>query len=198
MLGFRGCVPGTVTNGIVMDSHWTCKAMKNVREVMGLTNVKLMIPFCRTLEEADKVLEVMRQHGLARGDHGLEIYVMAEIPSNIILADHFAERFDGFSIGSNDLTQLTLGIDRDSGLLVEAFDERNEAVKRMIRLLLRTAKEHGTPVGNLRPGSSDYPEFAEFLGARKELDSISLNPDSIIEVRKRVACVEEEPGRSAR
>lgn len=194
MLGYRGAsryVDEQYREGFALE----CKAMKTVREVMGLTNVKLMIPFCRTLEEADSVLEVMRAHGLARGAHGLEIYVMAEIPSNIILADHFAERFDGFSIGSNDLTQLTLGIDRDSGLLVEAFDERNEAVKRMIRMLLQSARETGTKVGICGQAPSDYPEFAEFL-VREGIDSISLNPDSIIEVRKRVASVEEELARS--
>jgi pyruvate,water dikinase len=190
MLGYRGA-------SRYCDEHYRegfaleCKAMKRVREVMGLTNVKLMIPFCRTLEEADSVLKVMEDHGLSRGGHGLEIYVMAEIPSNVILADHFAQRFDGFSIGSNDLTQLTLGIDRDSGLLVEAFDERNEAVKRMIRMLLETSKKCDIKVGICGQAPSDYPEFAEFL-VREGIDSISLNPDSIIQVRKRVADVEAE------
>jgi pyruvate,water dikinase len=190
MLGYRGasryCDPH-YREGFALE----CKAMKTVREVIGLTNVKLMIPFCRTLEEADAVLKVMEEYGLSRGAYGLEIYVMAEIPSNIILADEFAKRFDGFSIGSNDLTQLTLGIDRDSGLLVEAFDERNEAVKRMIRMLLRSAKETGTKVGICGQAPSDYPEFAEFL-VREGIDSISLNPDSIMAVRRRVAEVEEE------
>jgi len=153
--------------------------------------VKLMIPFCRTLEEADKILRVMSEYGLTRGENGLEIYVMAEIPSNVLLADEFAERFDGFSIGSNDLTQLTLGIDRDSGLLMESFDERNEAVKRMIRMLLRTAKQKGAKVGICGQAPSDYPEFAEFL-VREGIDSLSLNPDSIIQVRRRVARVEKE------
>ncbi len=190
MLGYRGA-------SRYCDAHYRegfaleCKAMKTVREVIGLTNVKLMIPFCRTLEEADAVLKVMDEYGLSRGIHGLEIYVMAEIPSNVILADEFAKRFDGFSIGSNDLTQLTLGIDRDSGLLVEAFDERNEAVKRMIRMLLQSAKETGTKVGICGQAPSDYPDFAEFL-VREGIDSISLNPDSIIAVRRRVAEVEEE------
>ncbi len=193
MLGYRGA-------SRYCDKHYRegfaleCRAMKTVREIIGLTNVKLMIPFCRTLEEADSVLKVMEDYGLSRGAHGLEIYVMAEIPSNVILADEFAKRFDGFSIGSNDLTQLTLGIDRDSGLLVEAFDERNEAVKRMIRMLLRSAKETGTKVGICGQAPSDYPEFAEFL-VREGIDSISLNPDSIIAVRRRVASVEEELAR---
>lgn len=190
MLGFRGAsryCDDRYRPGFALE----CRAMKVVREQMGLTNVKLMIPFCRTIEEADNVLSVMSDYGLTRGENGLEIYVMAEIPSNVLLADQFADRFDGFSIGSNDLTQLTLGIDRDSGLLMESFDERNEAVKRMIRMLLQTAKEKGVKVGICGQAPSDYPEFAEFL-VREGIDSLSLNPDSIIEVRKRVAKVEEE------
>jgi pyruvate,water dikinase len=190
MLGFRGAsryCDDRYREGFALE----CKAMKRVREVIGLTNVKLMIPFCRTLEEADRVLQVMAEYGLARGENGLEIYVMAEIPSNVILADHFADRFDGFSIGSNDLTQLTLGIDRDSGILVESFDEKNESVKRMIRMLLRTAKEKGKKVGICGQAPSDYPDFAEFL-VREGIDSLSLNPDSIVDVRRRVASVEQE------
>jgi pyruvate,water dikinase len=190
MLGFRGAsryCDDRYREGFALE----CSAMKIVREQMGLTNVKLMIPFCRTIEEADSVLDVMSQYGLTRGENGLEIYVMAEIPSNVLLADQFAERFDGFSIGSNDLTQLTLGIDRDSGILMEAFDERNEAVKRMIRMLLRTAKKKGVKVGICGQAPSDYPDFAEFL-VREGIDSLSLNPDSIILVRKRVAMVEGE------
>lgn len=190
MLGFRGAsryCDQRYREGFELE----CKAMKMVREEMGLTNVKIMIPFCRTLEEADSVLDTLAHNGLARGEQGLEIYVMAEIPSNVILADLFADRFDGFSIGSNDLTQLTLGIDRDSGLLVKAFDERNEAVKRMITMLLQTAKAKGTKVGICGQAPSDYPDFAEFL-VREGIDSISLNPDSIVEVRKSIAQVELE------
>lgn len=190
MLGFRGAsryCDDRYREGFALE----CKAMKAVREEMGLNNVKLMIPFCRTLEEADRVLRVMSDYGLARGENGLEIYVMAEIPSNVLLAEEFADRFDGFSIGSNDLTQLTLGIDRDSGLLIESFDERNEAVKKMIRMLLHSAKRKGVKVGICGQAPSDYPEFAEFL-VREGIDSLSLNPDSIIEVRKRVAQVEKE------
>lgn len=190
MLGFRGAsryCDDRYREGFALE----CKAMKRVREEIGLTNVKLMIPFCRTLEEADRVLRVMAEHGLARGENGLEIYVMAEIPSNVILADHFADRFDGFSIGSNDLTQLTLGIDRDSGILVESFDEQNESVKRMIRMLLKTAREKGKKVGICGQAPSDYPDFAEFL-VREGIDSLSLNPDSIVDVRRRVASVEQE------
>ncbi|MFC1836957.1 phosphoenolpyruvate synthase, partial [Thermodesulfobacteriota bacterium] len=190
MLGFRGAArycDERYREGFALE----CKAMKVVREEMGLTNVKLMIPFCRTLEEADAVLKVMADYGLSRGENGLEIFVMAEIPSNVILAAEFAARFDGFSIGSNDLTQLTLGIDRDSGILSQAFDERNEAVKRMIRMLLKTAREHDTKVGICGQAPSDYPEFAAFL-VREGIDSLSLNPDSIVKVRKRIAEVEKE------
>ncbi|MEJ2716437.1 MAG: phosphoenolpyruvate synthase [Deltaproteobacteria bacterium] len=190
MLGFRGAsryCDDRYREGFALE----CKAMKRVREEIGLTNVKLMVPFCRTIEEADRVLQVMAEHGLVRGEEGLEIYVMAEIPSNVILADHFADRFDGFSIGSNDLTQLTLGIDRDSGILVESFDEQNESVKRMIRMLLKTAKEKGRKVGICGQAPSDYPDFAEFL-VREGIDSLSLNPDSIVDVRRRVASVEQE------
>ncbi len=190
MLGFRGAsryCDDRYREGFALE----CKAMKTVREEMGLDNIKLMIPFCRTLEEADRVLRVMSDYGLTRGENGLEIYVMAEIPSNVLLAEEFAERFDGFSIGSNDLTQLTLGIDRDSGLLIETFDERNEAVKKMIRMLLQAAKRKGVKVGICGQAPSDYPEFAEFL-VREGIDSLSLNPDSIIEVRNRVTQVEKE------
>ncbi len=190
MLGFRGAsryCDRRFREGFNLE----CAAMKMVREEMGLTNVKLMVPFCRTLEEADSVLQALAENGLARGEKGLEIYVMAEIPSNIILADLFANRFDGFSIGSNDLTQLTLGIDRDSGFLVKAFDERNEAVKRMISMLIHTARTTGTKVGICGQAPSDYPEFAAFL-VREGIDSISLNPDSIVDVRKSIARVEME------
>jgi pyruvate,water dikinase len=144
------------------------------------------VPFCRTLKEADRVLQVMGEHGLKRGEAGLEVYVMAEIPSNVILAEKFAERFDGFSIGSNDLTQLVLGVDRDSAELHELFDERDEAVKRMIRSLIATAHQAGRKVGICGQAPSDYPDFAEFL-VECGIDSISLNPDSIITVKRRVA-----------
>jgi pyruvate,water dikinase len=153
---------------------------------MGLTNVIIMIPFCRTLEEADLVLEELVKHGLKRGKKGLQIYVMAEIPSNILLAKQFAARFDGFSIGSNDLTQLVLGVDRDSSLLAPLFDERNEAVKIMIRDLIKDAHEVGSKVGICGQAPSDYPEFSAFL-VEAGIDSISLNPDSIIKMKQVVA-----------
>jgi pyruvate,water dikinase len=160
-----------------------CKAVKRARETIGLENVNVMIPFCRTVEEADRVLELMREYGLDRKEEGLEVYVMAEIPSNIILAEEFADRFDGFSIGSNDLTQLTLGVDRDSEALSELFDERNPAVKRSVAALIDRAHEKNRPVGICGQAPSDYPEFAQFL-LEEGIDSISLNPDSVVEVKK--------------
>ena len=153
--------------------------MKKVREEMGLTNVKLMIPFCRTVNEGRLVQAEMAKHGLKRGESGLEIYVMCEIPSNVILADDFAGLFDGFSIGSNDLTQLVLGVDRDSGIVAHLFDERNEAVKSMIAAVIKAAKARGRKIGICGQAPSDYPEFARFL-VEQGIDSISLNPDSVM------------------
>ncbi|MCB2184177.1 MAG: phosphoenolpyruvate synthase [Desulfobulbaceae bacterium] len=168
-----------------------CRAMKTVREERGFDNVILMIPFCRTLEEADKALQVLAENGLVRGVGGLKIYVMCEIPANVVLADGFATRFDGFSIGSNDLTQLVLGIDRDAEELADLFDERNEAVKRMIRSLIKSAHAAGKKVGICGQAPSDYPEFAEFL-VRSGIDSISLNPDSVANVIRHVNEVERK------
>jgi pyruvate,water dikinase len=188
MLGFRGAsryYNERYREGFALE----CRAIRRVREVIGLDNVVVMIPFCRTLEEADRVLEVMASNGLARGNDGLQVYVMAEIPSNVVLAEKFAERFDGFSIGSNDLTQLVLGIDRDSAELAKLFDERNEAVMEMIRSLIRSAAKSGAKVGICGQAPSDYPEFAEFL-VKEGIDSISLNPDSVIATLRRVAKVE--------
>jgi pyruvate,water dikinase len=156
-----------------------CKAIKRVREQMGLMNVVVMIPFCRTVSELLKVYAVMESYGLKRGENGLEVYLMAEIPSNILLADEFSEHIDGFSIGSNDLTQLTLGLDRDSALVAELYDERNDAVKRMISMLIKTAKKHGVKVGICGQGPSDFPDFAEFL-VKEGIDSISVTPDSVL------------------
>jgi pyruvate,water dikinase len=159
-----------------------CRAIKRVREEFGLSNLKVMVPFCRTVEEGKKVQEVMAANGLKRGENGLEIYVMAEIPSNIILADKFCQIFDGFSIGSNDLTQLTLGIDRDSGgtlTVAGVSNEKNEAVKILIKNLIASAKKNKRKVGICGQGPSDFPDFAEFL-VEEGIDSISLNPDSAI------------------
>ncbi|MFW6025270.1 MAG: phosphoenolpyruvate synthase [Candidatus Woesearchaeota archaeon] len=170
-----------------------CEAVKKVRNEMGLTNLKLMIPFCRTIEEADKVLEIMGTYGLKRGHNGLQVYVMAEIPSNVVLADQFSERFDGFSIGSNDLTQLTLGVDRDSELVSHVYDERNSAVKEMVSTLIEKAGNHGRKVGICGQAPSDYPEFAKFL-VENGIDSISLNPDTVIKTRIDIYEKEKELG----
>ncbi|MDF2152859.1 phosphoenolpyruvate synthase [Vibrio sp. CAU 1672] len=172
-----------------------CKAIAKAREEMGFDNIIVMIPFCRTVSEADKVLEVMAQAGLKRGDKGLEVYVMCEIPSNVILADRFAERFDGFSIGSNDLTQLVLGIDRDSAELKPMFDARDDAVKSLIEQVIRVAHSKGCKVGICGQAPSDHPEFAEFLVAYG-IDSISLNPDSFAKGCQVVAKAEQALGKN--
>ncbi len=163
-----------------------CRALARVRDDMGFTNVIVMVPFCRTPDEADKVLAEMAANDLERGRNDLKVYVMAEIPSNILQADEFAERFDGFSIGSNDLTQLTLGIGRDDARLMEQFDERNPSVLRLISELIETAHAAGKPVGICGQGPSDHPDLAQFL-VERGIDSISLNPDSVLEVIRRVA-----------
>lgn len=166
-----------------------CKAIKIVREEMGLGNVVVMIPFCRTVDELIRVKEVMQEFGLERGKNNLELYLMAEVPSNIILADEFAKHIDGFSIGSNDLTQLTLGLDRDSSLVAHLYDERNPAVKQMITKLIESAKRNGVKVGICGQGPSDFPDFAQFL-VEQGIDSISLTPDSVIKTIKAIAAFE--------
>jgi len=173
-----------------------CQSIKKARDEMGLTNIKPMIPFCRTPEEGRKVIQIMNEYGLKQGENGLEIYVMCEIPSNVIVADQFAEIFDGFSIGSNDLTQLTLGLDRDSALVAHIFDERNDAVKRLVKQVIDTAHAH-TPrrkVGICGQAPSDFPEFAEFL-VECGIDSISLNPDTVIKTRLKIAEAEQRLGK---
>jgi len=170
-----------------------CQALLKVRNDMGLTNVKLMVPFCRTPEEGRKVIEVMREFGLVQGENGLEIYVMCEIPSNVISADAFADVFDGFSIGSNDLTQLTLGLDRDSDLVAHIYDERNEAVKTMVKMVIDTAKRRGRKIGICGQAPSDFPEFATFL-VECGIDSMSLISDTVIKTRLLVAEKEKELG----
>jgi len=188
MLGFRGAsryYSSQYRDGFALE----CRAIRRLREEMGFTNVVVMIPFCRSPEEADRVLEVMTAAGLERGKDGLEVYVMCEIPSNVILAPAFAERFDGFSIGSNDLTQLTLGVDRDSELLASLFDERNEAVKWMIRHSIEQAHKVGAKVGLCGQAPSNHPAFAEFL-VNCGIDSISVTPDSFVTVKQHVAKAE--------
>ena len=169
-----------------------CRAIKKARDEIGLTNIKVMVPFCRTPEEGRRVIEVMQEYGLKQGENGLEVYVMCEIPSNVIIADQFADIFDGFSIGSNDLTQLTLGLDRDSDLVAHIFDERNDAVKRLVAQVIETAHKHipRRKVGICGQAPSDFPEFAEFL-VECGIDSISLNPDTVVKTRLQVAEVEK-------
>jgi pyruvate,water dikinase len=173
-----------------------CVALKKARNEMGLTNIKPMIPFCRTPEEGRKVIQVMNEYGLKQGENGLEVYVMCEIPSNVIVADQFSEVFDGFSIGSNDLTQLTLGLDRDSDLVAHIFDERNDAVKRLVSQVITVAHNHHPrrKVGICGQAPSDFPEFAEFL-VECGIDSISLNPDTVIKTRLKIAETERRLGR---
>jgi pyruvate,water dikinase len=171
-----------------------CQALKKARDEMGLRNIKVMIPFCRTPEEGKKVLQTMAAFGLRQGENDLEVYVMCEIPSNVILAEEFAEIFDGFSIGSNDLTQLTLGLDRDSELVAHIYDERNEAVKRLVKYVIDVAHRKGRKIGICGQAPSDFPEFAEFL-VECGIDSISLNPDTVIKTRLLVAEKERALGR---
>ena len=190
MLGFRGAsryYSEQYRQGFALE----CRAIKKVRGEIGLDNVLVMVPFCRTIEEADRVLAVMAERGLESGRDGLQIYVMAEIPSNILQASEFAERFDGFSIGTNDLTQLVLGIDRDSEELSDLFDAANPSVRRMVRELIQTAHEADRKVGICGQAPSDNPDFAAFL-VECEIDSMSLNPDSVMNVIERVAQIERD------
>jgi len=174
-----------------------CQAILKARGEMGLTNIKVMVPFCRTPEEGEKVIQTMADFGLIQGEDNLEFYVMCEIPSNVIVADRFADIFDGFSIGSNDLTQLTLGLDRDSDLVSHIFDERNDAVKDMVRQVITVAKRRGKKIGICGQGPSDFPEFATFL-VECGIDSISLIPDTVVKTRLAIAQKEEEMGRGAK
>jgi pyruvate,water dikinase len=190
MIGFRGAsryYDLRYKEGFLLE----CRAMKLVREQMGLTNLKLMVPFCRTVDEGKRVLAVMAEAGLKRGANGLEVYVMCEIPSNVILTEEFAEVFDGFSIGSNDLTQLTLGLDRDSEIVAHLFDERNAAVKKLVADVIRRARACGRKVGICGQAPSDYPEFARFL-VECGIDSISLNPDTVLKTTQEIVDVERE------
>jgi len=195
MLGFRGAsryYSSRYREGFALE----CRAIRRLRQEIGFKNVIVMIPFCRTTMEADRVLDEMAANGLKRGEEGLEVYVMCEIPSNVILAKAFAERFDGFSIGSNDLTQLTLGVDRDSEELAELFDERDDAVKWMIRNVIVEAHKAGKKVGLCGQAPSDHPEFAEFLVACG-IDSLSVSPDSFIAVKRHVASAEQKKVRQS-
>jgi len=193
MIGFRGAsryIHPAYAEGFALE----CAAMKTVREVMGLSNVILMIPFCRRVGEAEQVLEYMAELGLKRGENGLQIYVMCEIPNNVIQIDEFAKHFDGFSIGSNDLTQLTLGVDRDSEIVASDFDERDPGVKQMIRLAVEGARRNGRHSGLCGQAPSDYPEMAEFL-VEVGIDSMSLNPDTVLQTTQRILETEKRLGR---
>ncbi|MGZ8182770.1 MAG: phosphoenolpyruvate synthase [Methylobacter sp.] len=193
MIGFRGAsryIHPAYAEGFALE----CRAMKRVRDEMGLSNVILMIPFCRRVEEARRVLDYMAQLGLKRGEQGLEIYVMCEIPNNVIQIDAFSEHFDGFSIGSNDLTQLTLGVDRDSAIIAEDFDERDPGVKEMIRLAVDGSRRNGRHCGLCGQAPSDYPEMAEFL-VEIGIDSMSLNPDTVLQTTQLVLETERRLGR---
>ncbi len=190
MLGWRGAsryYAGSYREAFGLE----CMAMKKARDEIGLTNIKLMIPFCRTVEEGKLVIAEMKKYGLVQGKNSLEIYVMCEIPSNVVLADDFAKIFDGFSIGSNDLTQLTLGLDRDSELVSRLYDERNQAVKRLVYEVIHKAKRNKTKIGYCGQGASDLPDFADFL-VQCGIDSISLNPDTVIRTTIRIAETEKK------
>jgi pyruvate,water dikinase len=179
MLGFRGAsryYDERYREGFRLE----CMALRRVREEMGLTNVKAMIPFCRTVEEGEKVIKLMQDHGLKQGERGLEIYAMCELPANVVFADEFLRIFDGYSIGSNDLTQLALGLDRDSEMVSHLFDERNGAVEKMIAQAIEAAHRAGKKIGICGQAPSDYPEFARFL-VERGITSISLNPDTVIQ-----------------
>jgi pyruvate, water dikinase len=194
MLGFRGASRYThpaYAEGFALE----CAAMRRVRDVMGLTNVRLMIPFCRRVAEAESVIQAMAEHGLARGRNGLQIYVMCEIPNNVIQIDAFAQHFDGFSIGSNDLTQLTLGVDRDSEIVAFDYDERDEGVKQMIKLAVEGCKRNGRHSGLCGQAPSDYPEMARFL-VEIGIDSMSLNPDAVLKTTLSVLDLEQRLGRA--
>jgi pyruvate, water dikinase len=179
MLGFRGA--GRYIDPSFRDCFGLeCRALKKVRDDMGLTNVEIMVPFVRTVSEAERVLQLLAGNGLKRGENGLRVVMMCELPSNAVLADQFLEHFDGFSIGSNDMTQLTLGLDRDSGIIAEQFDERDPAVKHMLHLAIQACRRAGKYVGICGQGPSDHPDLAKWL-VEEGIESLSLNPDTVIE-----------------
>ena len=196
MLGFRGAaryIHPDYAEGFALE----CQALKRVRETMGLTNLKVMVPFCRRLDEARRVLAAMASHGLKRGENGLQVYVMCEIPNNVLLIDEFAELFDGFSIGSNDLTQLTLGVDRDSAIVAESFDERDPGMLKMLKLAVEGAKRNRRHSGICGQAPSDHVEIARYL-VELGIDSISLTPDTVLKTMLAVREIEEKQGRAPR
>jgi pyruvate,water dikinase len=185
MIGFRGAsryVDPSFADCFALE----CRAMKRVRDEMGLTNAWVMIPFVRTLGEGRKVIEVLRANGLVQGVNGLKVIMMCEVPSNALLADEFLDIFDGFSIGSNDLTQLTLGLDRDSAIVADLFDERDPAVKKLLAMAITTARAKGKYVGICGQGPSDHPDLADWL-MQHGIESISLNPDTVVDTWLRLA-----------
>jgi pyruvate,water dikinase len=189
MLGFRGAsryISETFRDCFYLE----CKALKRVREEMGLDNVEVMVPFVRTVGEAKQVIDLLASQGLKRGENGLRIIMMCELPGNALLAEQFLEHFDGFSIGSNDLTQLTLGLDRDSGIIAHLFDERNEAIKILLARAIEACNAAGKYIGICGQGPSDHPDLARWL-MEKGIDSVSLNPDSVLDTWFYLA--EEEP-----
>jgi pyruvate,water dikinase len=192
MIGWRGA-SRYYDDSFIRAFELECLALRKARNDAGLTNIKVMVPFCRTPDEGKKVIELMKKFGLVQGEEGLEVYVMCEIPSNVICADQFAEIFDGFSIGSNDLTQLALGLDRDSSLVSHLYDERNDAVKRLVKQVVDVAKASGKKIGICGQAPSDFPDFAEFL-VECGIDSMSLIPDTVIKTRLAIAKKEEELG----
>ena len=187
MIGFRGAsryIDPSFAEAFALE----CRAVKKVREQMGLTNCWIMIPFVRTLEEGRKVIEVLEANGLKKGEGGLKVIMMCEVPSNALLADEFLDIFDGFSIGSNDLTQLTLGLDRDSAIVAGLFDERNPAVKKMLSMAIQAARAKGKYIGICGQGPSDHPDLAEWL-MQEGIESVSLNPDTVVDTWLRLAKV---------
>jgi pyruvate,water dikinase len=196
MLGFRGAaryIHPAYEEGFALE----CAALKRVRETLGLRNLILMVPFCRRIDEARKVLATMARHGLRRGENGLQVYVMCEIPNNVLLIDEFSELFDGFSIGSNDLTQLTLGVDRDSAIVAESFDERDPGMLKMLRLAVEGAKRNQRHSGICGQAPSDHLEIAQFL-VELGIESISLTPDRVLKTMQAVREIELKLGRKPR
>jgi pyruvate,water dikinase len=194
MLGLRGAA--RYTHPLFAEAFaMECAAMKRARDEMGMTNIKLMVPFCRRVEEAAKVIDLMAKDGLKRGENGLDIYVMCEIPNNALQIDAFAKYFDGFSIGSNDLAQLVLGVDRDSELVAHDYDERDPGVLALVKMAVEGAKRNGRYSGICGQAPSDYPEIAEYL-VRLGIESMSLNPDTVLKTTLRVLEIEKELGRT--
>ncbi len=189
MIGYRGA-SRYYSEAYRPAFEWECQALAMVRKTLGLTNLKVMIPFLRTPEEGRKVLEIMAKNGLIQGELGLEIYVMCELPTNVLIADRYLDLFDGYSIGSNDLTQLTLGVDRDGQLVTHIFDERDEAVRIFLKMAIEACRRRGKYIGICGQAPSDYPEIAEFL-VRQGITSISLNPDSVLKAWENVLAIEK-------